>query len=74
MDEVIYKLPNLRVLYLQNNPVIKNITNYRKTVISKIPTLTYLDDRPVFKEDRRNAEAFARGGLEAEREERAKIK
>ena len=67
-------MPNLRVLYLQNNPVIKNIPNYRKTLISKIPTLTYLDDRPVFKDDRRNAEAFARGGLEAEREERAKIK
>ena len=54
--------------------MIKNIPNYRKTVIAAIPTLTYLDDRPVFKEDRRNAEAFSRGGLEAEREERAKIK
>ena len=54
--------------------MIKNIPNYRKTVIAAIPTLTYLDDRPVFKEDRRNAEAFARGGLDAEREERAKIK
>merc|ERR1712176_592659 len=50
------------------------IKNYRKTIIAAIPTLTYLDDRPVFAEDRRHAEAFAKGGIEAEREEREKIK
>ena len=67
-------MPNLKVLYLQNNPVTKKIPNYRKTIISNIPTLTYLDDRPVFKDDRRHAEAFARGGLEEERKERNLIK
>ena len=66
-------MPNLKVLYLQNNECTKKIKNYRKTVISKIPTLKYLDDRPVFEEDRRNAEAFARGGMEEERKERAVI-
>ena len=74
LEEIFCKMPNLKVLYLQNNPVTKKITNYRKTLISKIPTLTYLDDRPVFKDDRRNAEAFARGGIEEERKERAAIK
>lgn len=39
-----------------------------------MPNLTYLDDRPVFKDDRRNAEAFSRGGLEEERKERENIK
>jgi len=52
---------------------VNKIKNYRKTFISRIPTLKYLDDRPVFDDDRRNAEAFSRGGLEEERKERESI-
>jgi dynein assembly factor 1 len=74
LDEIFAKLPNLKVLYLLNNPCIKKINGYRKTVISKIPTLTYLDDRPVFEDDRRRAEAWTRGGIEEERLEIKKIK
>jgi len=36
--------------------------------------LRYLDDRPVFDEDRRAADAFNRGGLEEERAERRRIR
>lgn len=39
-------------------------------MISKIPTLKYLDDRPVFDEDRRYALAFEKGGFDEERRER----
>jgi dynein assembly factor 1, axonemal len=74
LDEVIVKMPNLKVLYCQNNEFVKKISNYRKTTIVKIPTLMYLDDRPVFPEDRRRAEAFVRGGLTEERAEMKLIK
>ena len=48
--------------------------SYRKTTIASLPELNYLDDRPVFPDERRACEAYARGGLEAERAERKKIK
>lgn len=36
---------DLRVLYLQGNPVVKLIRHYRKTLVSRCPNLKYLDDR-----------------------------
>lgn len=74
LEEVFYKMPNLRVLYLQGNPVCKKIDHYRKKIITAIPDLRYLDDRPVFEEDRRRAEAWSRGGMEEERAEMKRIK
>ena len=74
LPEVLEKMPKLGVLYLMNNDVTKKITSYRKTLINRIKTLKYLDDRPVFEEDRRRAEAYARGGMDAEREEMRVIK
>ena len=69
LEEIFVKMPNLLVLYLQNNEIAKKIQPYRKVMIAKLAKLRYLDDRPVFEEDRRRAMAYARGGIEEERKE-----
>ncbi|XP_059144938.1 dynein axonemal assembly factor 1-like [Physella acuta] len=72
VDEVFVNMKNLRVLNLSGNPVTQNIKFYRKTLTVKLKNLQYLDDRPVFPKDRACAEAWAEGGLEAEKMEREK--
>ncbi len=68
--QILNSLQNLRVLYLKGNPITRNITFYRKTLIKEIENLTYLDDRPVNEGDRLASQAFFSGGLEAERKAR----
>ncbi|XP_052121970.1 dynein axonemal assembly factor 1 [Frankliniella occidentalis] len=71
--DVLSSMANLRVLTLTGNPVIKSIPHYRKTVTLACRHLTYLDARPVFEKDRRCAEAWEKGGLEAERAMRKEL-
>jgi dynein assembly factor 1 len=68
--ELLQALPEISVLYLVGNPIVNQIRSYRKTLISKLPKLAYLDDRPIFDSERLCAAAWAEGGIEAEREER----
>lgn len=74
LPEILMRMPQLKVLYLKGNPFVKKLPNYRKTLIAHLPNVSYLDDRPVFKEEHRAAIAFNRGGLEEERAERRRIK
>ncbi|KAL5288075.1 DNAAF1 family protein [Megaselia abdita] len=67
--KIFAKMPDLRVLILQGNPVVSGIPQYRKTLILECKALTYLDSRPVFPRDRACAEAWKRGGYEEERKE-----
>jgi hypothetical protein len=76
--DILEKVPDLRVVYLQGNPVVKKIPHYRKTLIFKLKQLKYLDDRPVFDDERRRCEAWYRAFLEggvsaAQAAERAEI-
>ncbi|CDI87227.1 leucine rich repeat protein, putative [Eimeria praecox] len=64
--ECFNSLPGLATLYLLGNPVTKQITQYRRTLIANLPALRYLDDRPVKEEDREAALAWFRGGWEEE--------
>ena len=59
-------LTHLGSLYLKGNPAVRAIANYRKVLTVAIPTLQYLDDRPVFELDRLAAEAWHRGGRDEE--------
>jgi len=72
--DILAEMPSLTVLYLKGNPVVERIQPYRMTVLSRLPNLLYLDDRPVFPEERRRVTAWASGGYEAERAEHAKIR
>lgn len=67
---ILQRLPNLKVLNLMNNKIVRTMERYRKTIIHACPKLTYLDDRPVFDDERRAVTAYFAGGPEAEIAER----
>ena len=67
-------MPALRALYLSaGNPIAGSVRPYRKRVVAAVAGLVYLDERPVFDAERRGAEAWVRGGDEAEQAERDKL-
>jgi len=75
-DEVVgffKRVPKLAVLYLTGTEIVKGLRYYRKKMITGMPGLQYLDDRPIFEQERRTAEAWATGGDEAEKLVRQQI-
>ena len=71
---ILDKMENIKVLYLRGNLITRSIKNYRKYLIYKLKSLTYLDDRPVDGGDRAGSEAFFIGGLEQERKVREEFR
>jgi len=68
------KMPNLGTLVLKGNKVVSDTRNYRRRMVNSIPQLVYLDDRPVFKEERLRAKAWQEGGASAERKAREQLR
>lgn len=58
--EFLCRLPHLRSLYVRDNPFVSTARGCRKTLVARIPSLAYLDDRPVFGAERSAAEAWCR--------------
>ncbi|KAJ3360834.1 hypothetical protein GGF32_007993 [Allomyces javanicus] len=70
VTDVLYHMPSLAVLTLHHNPVTQVVAHYRRNFIINVPTLTYLDDRPVSDNERHATVAWSTGGVDAERAER----
>jgi hypothetical protein len=68
------RCPALSVVYLHGQDLPRKVKNYRKMMVCHLPKLTYMDERPIFPQERRTAEAWARGGADAEKEELGKIR
>jgi len=67
------KMPSLSVLYFHGNDGLNKIRHYRKKMINAIDTLKYLDERPIFDNEKRLALAWGRGGHEEESQERTRM-
>lgn len=55
---VLARLPQLKCVYLQGNPLVDDPT-YRRNVLSTLSGLTYLDDLPIFDNERCSTNARA---------------
>ncbi|KAF4677364.1 hypothetical protein FOL47_001950 [Perkinsus chesapeaki] len=65
LDDFCDKLAGLRCLYLHRNPGTRGVKGLRKKLISKLPDLNYLDDRPVSIYERRGDEINRRDLIKA---------
>mmetsp|Transcript_26909 Transcript_26909/g.52994 ORF Transcript_26909/g.52994 Transcript_26909/m.52994 type:complete len:406 (+) Transcript_26909:189-1406(+) len=68
--DVLARMPNLRALYLKENPCVKKVIPYRKTLIGRCRSLCFIDDRPVLELERVCAEAWIEGGKDEEKKQR----
>jgi hypothetical protein len=55
-------LPDIECLYLHHNPCSRALKDYRRRVISSLPHLRWLDERPSNEMERVGCEAWAKAG------------
>lgn len=60
------QMDRLTCLYLAGNPCVRLVSQYRRTMTVCMKSLYYLDEKPIFEDERLCAEAFTRGGKEEE--------
>lgn len=72
--DLLSSMPKLKLLYLKGNPFLQTMDFYRKTTVAKLRALTFLDDRPIFEQERRLNDAWMKGGPNEEHLERVRIK
>ncbi|KAI9218895.1 hypothetical protein BC828DRAFT_193087 [Blastocladiella britannica] len=72
LTDVVWHMPHLAVLTMQHNPVLQAVVQYRRNAIVHVRSLTYLDDRPVSDNERKATDAWAAGGVDAERAEQSR--
>ena len=51
-DRMFNLIPQVKCLYLSGNPLVREVTHYRRTVIATLSELMYLDQRGVDHEER----------------------
>lgn len=66
-------IETLKVVYLKQNGIVAEIKNYRKRIIHELPSLVYLDERPVGGDERKLATGFITGGKQGEMKARELI-
>jgi hypothetical protein len=71
--KVLAECPSLRALTLRGNPLQHSLgLDYRRALVSALPSLTCLDDKAVSAMERLGAEAWRRGGKSKQAEKEAK--
>ena len=63
--ETLSRIPALLSINMAGNPVVSNVSHFRKKTIVAVKTLRYLD-RPIFDLERISSEAWSTGGRDAE--------
>ena len=66
-------LPTLRVLHLHHNPLVTQQPTYRRTLLSQLPSVQWLDERGVREDERAGLEGWKESGMQGEREARGRL-